>query len=205
MPRHLLSVRQVQSAPAGDHLDGDGLLLRVNAKRASWVLRYTSPNGKRREMGLGSADRSSAEAAGATLKRARKKAQDARDLIDKGTDPIDAKRSQKATERAKAHAEKSAKKSAAATLLRYARAYHEQHVEPVRTDKHGKQWIASIEQHVPASLLATPIDRITAVDLLDQLVPILRKVPETGSRVYPRQSAFGCALAVERKATHAGA
>jgi len=72
------------------------------------------------------------------------------------------------------------------TLRRYARAYHEKHVEPLRTVKHARQWINSIEQHVSASLLDTTIDRINAVDLLDELVPILRKVPETGSRIYQR-------------------
>jgi integrase len=34
--------------------------------------------------------------------------------------------------------------------------------------------------------LSRDIDRINAVDLLDELVPILRKVPETGSRIYQR-------------------
>jgi len=63
-----------------------------------------------------------------------------------------------------------------------ARAYHEKHVEPPRTFKHARQWINRIEQHVPASLLDMSIDRVTAVDLLDELVPILRKVPETGSQ-----------------------
>jgi integrase len=67
-----------------------------------------------------------------------------------------------------------------------ARAYHEKHVEPPRTFKHARQWINSIEQHMPAPLLDMSIDGITAVDLLDELVPILRKVPETGSRIYQR-------------------
>jgi hypothetical protein len=63
-----------------------------------------------------------------------------------------------------------------------ARAYHEKHVEPPRTFKHAQQWINRIEQHMPAPLLDMSIDRVTAVDLLDELVPILRKVPETGSQ-----------------------
>jgi len=61
-----------------------------------------------------------------------------------------------------------------------------EHVEPPRTFKHARQWINSIEQHVPASLLDMSIDRVTAVNLLDELVPIPRKVPETGSRIYQR-------------------
>jgi len=39
---------------------------------------------------------------------------------------------------------------------------------------------------VPAALLDATLDRITALDLLDGLVPILRKVPETASRIYQR-------------------
>ena len=61
-----------------------------------------------------------------------------------------------------------------------------EHVEPPRTFKRAQQWINSIEQHVPASLLDMSIDRVTAVNLLDELVPIPRKVPETGSRIYQR-------------------
>jgi len=76
--------------------------------------------------------------------------------------------------------------AAATTLRRYVQAYHEKHVEPLRTFKHGQQWLNSIEQHLPAELLDAPLGDITAVDLLDKLVPILRKVPETGSRIYQR-------------------
>jgi len=76
--------------------------------------------------------------------------------------------------------------AAGTTLRSYAKAYHEKHVEPLRTLKHGQQWINSIEQHVPSALLDATLDRITALDLLDGLVPILRKAPETGSRIYQR-------------------
>jgi Arm DNA-binding domain len=78
MARHLLSARQVQVAREGDTFDGDGLILRVRDGRAAWVLRYTAPTGKRRELGLGGADRASIEEAGASLTRARKAADEAR-------------------------------------------------------------------------------------------------------------------------------
>jgi integrase len=186
MAKHLLSARQVQVARDGDTFDGDGLILRVKDESASWVLRFTASSGKRRQLGLGTADRSSIEAAGASLTRARKAANVARDQLCCGIDPIEARRSEREAER-KAASEDKAREDAAATSLRsYARAYHQKHVEPVRTFKHGQQWINSIEQHVPASLLDTTLDRITAVQLLDELVPILRKVPETGSRIYQR-------------------
>lgn len=110
--RGIFSARAVQTAALGDHGDGDGLFLRVQTGtdkllRSSWVLRYTAPGGKRRrELGLGTADRISQEAAGASLKRARKKADEARTLLDQHVDPIDAKRARRAAEREKAAAER---------------------------------------------------------------------------------------------------
>ena len=186
MAKHVLSARQVQVARKGDTIDGEGLILRVKPKSASWVFRYTAPNGSRRELGLGKADRSSIEAAGANLRRARKRADEAREQLDGGIDPIEARHAKREAERRVAAERRAQAKGAAMTLRRYVRAYHEKHVEPVRTCKHGKQWLSSIEQHVPAALLDSPLERISAVELLDELVPILRKVPETGSRIYQR-------------------
>jgi hypothetical protein len=114
--------------------------------------RYTAANGKRCELGLGAADRSSIEAAGASLKEARKRADEARVQLEAGTDPIDLRRGSRHAER-KAQAEKKAEaKGVAITLRRYVRSYCEKHVTPVRTFKHGQQWLNSIEQHVPATL-----------------------------------------------------
>jgi len=76
---HWLNVRQVQTAGEGDHSDGGGLLLRVRGESSSWVFRFTSKSGKRREMGFGRAYRNNAQAAGESLVAARKRAQDARD------------------------------------------------------------------------------------------------------------------------------
>ena len=186
MPKHMLSARQVQVAREGDTHDGEGLILRVQGRTASWVLRYRVASGKRRELGLGAADRGSIEAAGASLTGARELADQARDQLKRGIDPIDAKRAERKAEWDAATKERTQAAAAATTLRNYAKAYHEKHVEPLRTFKHGQQWINSIEQHVPAALLGATLDRITAPDLLDGLVPILRKVPETGSRIYQR-------------------
>ena len=194
MARHLLSATQVRTAAAGDHSDGDGLYLRVKAGRrsgeatASWVFRYTAPSGKRRELGLGATDRSTQEAAGATLKRARSKADAARAMLEEAPprDPIEVKASEREAARKAAAAKKVAGKSAASTLRRCARAYHAVHVEPLRADRHGREWLGSIERHVPATLLDRPIAAVMSIDLLDALVPILRKVPETGGRIFQR-------------------
>ena len=187
MAKHVLSAREVQVARKGDSIDGDGLILRVKVTSASWVFRYTAPRtGKRRELGLGTADRSSLDAAGASLKRARHRAEEARGQLDAGIDPIEARRGEREAERQKAREEDGQAQAAGTTLRSYTKSYHEKHVEPLRTFKHGRQWLNSIEQHVPAALLDSTIDRITAVELLDKLVPILRQVPETGSRIYQR-------------------
>jgi hypothetical protein len=60
--------------------------------------------------------------------------------------------SEREAERRTAIEEKGQVKAAATTLRCYARAYHEKHVEPLRTFRSGQQWINSIEQHVPGAL-----------------------------------------------------
>jgi hypothetical protein len=52
-----------------------------------------------------------------------------------------------------------------------------------RSFKHARQWINSIEQHLPCALLDTALDLISPVELPDALAPILRELPETGSRI----------------------
>lgn len=45
----------------GDHRDGGGLVLRFRGEASSWVLRFTSPAGRRRERGQGLARRNSTQ------------------------------------------------------------------------------------------------------------------------------------------------
>ena len=46
---HMLSVREVVAASDGILTDGGGLVRRIADGRASWVFRYTTAAGKRRE------------------------------------------------------------------------------------------------------------------------------------------------------------
>src|ERR1700704_4251652 len=79
----------------GLHGDGGGLYLRVSSPGArSWVFRYMI-DGKSREMGLGSYD-----AIGLDI--ARGKAKEAREHKTRGKDPITARESWRALERAQA-------------------------------------------------------------------------------------------------------
>lgn len=186
---HLLSTREVQAAPDGDHTDGGGLLLRVRGQSASWVYRYTALTGKRREMGLGICRRSTTALAGESLLAARKLAREARDQVQAGVDPIDERDRKREQAKAAAEALKSDQRRAVRTLARAARDYHERVIEPSRSEKHAAQWIATLETHVPADLWNRPVDTITGPELLDPLLDLQRRIPETASRVRQRLDA----------------
>jgi integrase len=166
---HLLTVREVQALKEGDHSDGGGLMLRVRGESASWVLRFTAPTGRRREMGLGVARRGSAAQAGDSLTGARDQAHRARELLRQGRDPIDARDRQRETLQDAEQARKAAKSRERWTLARCAREYHERVIEPTRTAKHAAQWIASLENHMPADVWHRPIADIDAPGLLQAL------------------------------------
>ena len=166
---HQLTVKQVQAAIDGDLSDGGGLLLRVRGASWSWVLRYTSPAGRRREMGLGVALRGSARQIGDSLTGARDAAHKARELLRQGRDPIEHRDQAREAARQAEGQVKATKAREQSTLARCARDYHERVIERTRTAKHAAQWISSLEHHVPASVWNAPIDTITPPILLQAL------------------------------------
>ena len=192
---HLLTVREVQAAPEGDHTDGGGLLLRVRGDSASWVLRYTAPSGRRREMGLGVARRNNPAHTGDSLTTARKLAHEAREVVQRGGDPIDERDGRRDAAKAAETAQKRADARERLTLARAARDYHERVIEPSRTPKHAAQWIASLENHMPAELWHAPITSIEPPALLAALLGVRSKedsgqrVPETVQRLRQRLDA----------------
>lgn len=195
----LLTAREVHVAPEGDHGDGGGLLLRVGPTSSSWVYRYTAPSGKRREMGLGGAARTSQKTAGESLTAARRLAHEARELLRIGVDPLDDRDRKRAEAEEAAHAKAAAKARERWTLCRCARDYHERVIEPTRTDKHAAQWISSLENHIPPAIWHKPIADIEAPELLQAIMAIkpherarnLRgdSLPETRMRVRQRLDA----------------
>jgi len=207
---HLLTAREVQSAGDGDHADGGGLLLRIRRGRVSaagetlpesesWVLRYTAPSGKRREMGLGVAHRASTAQAGASLTTARGLAHAAREKLSSGTDPLVAREAHRDAARAADGQRKADKAREHWTLARAARDYHERVIEPTRTPKHAAQWLSSLENHVPTALWRAPIASIAAPALLAGLMAIKPherarnlkgdRLPETQRRIRQRLDA----------------
>lgn len=183
---HLLAARSIQVALSGDHADGGGLFLRVTASGASWVWRYTAPDGRRREMGLGSVERATLASCGAALERARADVQRQRAVLAQGLDPISKRQADRTAAAAATQAAKAAAKREQETLARVARRYHAEVIEPQRTTKHAAQWIASLEQNVPAELWHAPIDTISAPALLEALAVLQMRVPVTASRVRQR-------------------
>ena len=185
---HRLTVREVQAAKAGKHDDGGGLQLRVDEDgRASWVYRFTSPSGRRREMGLGVATWDSPKLAGASLTAARDAAHRARELLRRGLDPIDEKARDREAARQAEETAKAQKARDRWTLARCARDYHERVIEPTRTVKHAAQWISSLENHIPNELWQAPIEAIQAPALLAALLAVkphsrARNLPQ-GDRV----------------------
>jgi integrase len=187
---HLLSALEVLHAGEGDFNDGGGLSLRVRAgASASWVLRFTSPSGRRREMGLGIANRDTQKLAGASLQLARDLAAVARGDLKHGIDPIDARDAKRAESRANIERKKAEQARERRTLARVARDYHERVIEPSRSTKHGADWINSLETHVPADLWHRPIDEVSAPDLLTPMLALQHKIPETASRIRQRLDA----------------
>jgi integrase len=168
---HLLSARQVQAATDGDHADGGGLVLRVRdgAGSAAWVLRYTAPSGRRREMGLGPLTRESLVLAGKSLAAARELAHGARQQVKAGVDPLEYRHAKRAAAREAEAQRKAAATAAHWTLARCARDYHERVVEPNRTVKHGAQWLQSLENHISPAIWHSPIAEVTPPALLSVL------------------------------------
>lgn len=166
---NLLTMRQVWAAGVGVLNDGGGLQLRVTAKSANWVFRFTSPSGRRREAGLGVAIRSSPETAGESLKTARKAAAKARALLSEGIDPLQVKDANREAAKATEQAQREEKQRERWTLARCARDYHERVIERSRSEVHARHWIQSLENHMPPSVWNMPVADVKPVELLQAL------------------------------------
>jgi hypothetical protein len=157
MAEKLLTVRQVQSAGEGDHSDGGGLMLRVRGVSASWVLRYTSASGRRREMGLGAARRGNSKDTGDSLTATRDAASKARVQLQAGQDLIEERQRLKAAARAAETASKAQAKREQLTLARAATeemlqvawcVFRDDYLTGKNTGKTQKDWPAHFSNSV---------------------------------------------------------
>lgn len=171
-----LSVRKVQTAKPGRHMDGQGLMLLVKASGArSWVLRYQI-KGRRRDMGLGAWPEIS-------LAKARERAMDVRRAIALGQDPMTI-----APERKKLTFQE-----AAEALIGAKR-------DGWRNAKHAAQWTSTLARYVFPAIGLLEVQTITTKNILAVLTPIWTEKPETASRVRQRvEAVLDYATAIEAR------
>jgi len=141
-----------------------GLLVEGTADGAKWMYRYSSPEVKfgpghkkageykRRTMGLGVYPRVS-------LAEARRRALDARELIDAGKDPLEQR------EREKRAAEEDSK---VPTFGQAAKSVHADLKAGWKATKNVAQWIANVEQYL-APILGRRVDVLTPRDFANAL------------------------------------
>ena len=161
-----LTTRKVETAKPGKYEDGYGLRLVVAESGArKWVFRYMLA-GKRVEMGLGSVPTVS-------LAEARQRAADARRLVKAGTDPVSARRVERA-----AQAEGDTFGAFALKLLDTIEA-------GFRNAKHRAQWRNTLTTYA-APIWNKRLAHIETDDVLACLRPIWTAKAETASRVRGR-------------------
>lgn len=161
-----LSARGVEAlAKPGRHADGGGLHLQIDTTGARRWFYFFQWQGRRKEMGLGSTR-------DVTLAAARDAAAEARQMVTRGVNPIDARR--KAAEPARDNTF-----GAAATELM------DDIASGFKSEKHRAQWRTTLETHA-ALIWGRPVAEIGTEDVLRVLRPIWSKTPETARRVRGR-------------------
>lgn len=135
--------------------------------RGKWVLRYMSPvTQKRRNAGLGSYPE-------ITISEVSNIASIMREQIIKGIDPLEFKKS-------------ISEKPSIPSFEDAARKLHTELLPGWKNEKHGKQWITTMEQYVFPFIGAMTLDTIAPADIADTLRPIWLTRSETASRVKQR-------------------
>ncbi|MGF7210087.1 integrase [Skermanella aerolata] len=186
MPRQAkaLSARKVETVKEpGLYADGNGLYLQVARSGAkSWIFRYTAA-GKRRDMGLGGL-------ASVSLATARQKAQDARQALLAGIDPLEARKLSSYPPTT----------AAGPTFREIAEECIAAHAPGWKSPKSEKQWRASLETYAYPHIGDLPVDRVDVSGVLAVLRPIWTAKPETAARVRGRvETVLGYAKAAGKR------
>lgn len=162
-----LTAMAVKAALAnpGTYQDGEGLFLKVDKRGgAYWMLRLQR-DGKRQDIGLGSAKL-------LALSDARQKASGVRKAI-----KID---------RRDVLAEKKDEAAAKVTFRVAACQYHKENEAGWKSSVYARQWLASLENYAFPKLGNLAAGAITAADVISVLTPIWQEIPETARQVRNR-------------------
>jgi integrase len=165
----------------GWHSDGKGLYLRVTKTSRSWVM-VSFIKGRRRELGLGSAET-------VTLASARQSADKIRQQVSQGLDPLIEKRSAQASE---------------LTFGQFAADTLPQILSGLKNEKSQGQWRKTFARShgYTAAIYDRPLSSIRVADALAVLSPLWVRVPEIGRRTRARcERIMSAAIARE---LHAG-
>lgn len=158
------AIKSALSKP-GVYQDGDGLFLRVDKRGgASWTLRLQR-DGKRQDLGLGSAKL-------VTLAAARDMASDLRKAIK--------------VEKRDVLTERRDEAAAKVTFREAAKQYHSENEGGWKSAVYARQWLASLENYAYPKLGDRPTGGITAADVISVLTPIWQEIPETARQVRNR-------------------
>ncbi|MBW0143781.1 tyrosine-type recombinase/integrase [Sphingomicrobium clamense] len=147
----------------GRYGDGDGLYLVVGKGGSkSWVVRVQK-DGRRRDIGLGSAKK-------VPLKLARERAAEVRTQVEIGVDPI--------AERKKA--------AGIPTFREAAIKVHAEQKKGWKNAKHRAQWLSTLKTYAFPAFGDRPVSQVTEADVRDALIPIWLTKGETGRRLRQR-------------------
>ena len=147
----------------GRYGDGDGLFLLVGKRGGkSWMVRVQK-NGRRRDIGLGSASK-------VPLKLARERAGEIREQIEAGIDPV--------AERQKA--------AGIPTFRKAAEQVHAEHKSGWKNAKHKAQWLSTLENYAFSAFGDRSVADVDAPAVRDALAAIWLEKPETARRLRQR-------------------
>lgn len=148
---------------AGRYGDGDGLFLLVGRSGAkSWMVRVQK-DGRRRDIGVGSASKVS-------LALARERARLVRSQVEVGIDPV--------AERRKA--------AGIPTFREAAALVHAEHKSGWKNDKHRAQWLSTLEAYAFPAFGDLAVNQVDAPAVRDALAAIWLGKPETARRLRQR-------------------
>ena len=168
---HRLTTRGVAALnKPGRHADGGNLYLQIAPSGTRQWTFFFQLNGKQREMGLGNAG-----AGRMTLAEAREKAVAARRQLAQGLDPIEERKSSKASAQA-----------ADIKFGKFADDYVETHRSQWSNSKHAAQWSMTLGDAYCSLIRPKAIAVLQTEDLLAVLEPIWQSVPETARRLRMR-------------------
>jgi len=159
-----VAVKAAMTNP-GTYQDGDGLVLRVDKRGgAYWVLRLQR-DGKRQDIGLGSAKLM-------TLAEARQKSVVLRKAVK--------------VDHRDVLAEKKDDAAAKVTFRAAATQYHSENEAGWKSTVYARQWLASLENYAFPKLGDMPTGSISSADIIAVLTPIWQEIPETARQVRNR-------------------